>query len=117
MSPAKKSARFLSMNGRIIGIVGEVFLDAHTSIPGRLLLQVRAPGLDGCNFEDDLGSRPSFADTPTSHPLEIDAFDDCDVRSQRLLFVESCLIEVEVFIDGTWVGMKEPGEYLHEVAH
>ena len=102
---------------RLIGVVSKVLFHSHERILHRFFVQVLVPGFFRSNLENNLGSGSGLADAPTSYMLELYPFDDSNIRSQGILFRIGRLIEVEVFIDGTDLPTKEPGEHLYEIVH
>src|SRR5437588_384647 len=68
--PAPQPACWLSVKGRVIGIVGEVFLYAHLGISVGLLLDILLPGFFGGDLKDHLGSRDTLAHPPASYSPE-----------------------------------------------
>ena len=91
---------------RLIGVVGKVLFHSHERILHGLFTQVLVPGFFRSNLENDLGSGSGLSYAPTSYMLELHPFNHSNIRSQGILFRIGCLIEVEVFIDGTYLPTK-----------
>src|SRR5947209_15835838 len=78
---------------------------------------IRCPGFLGGNFKDNLGSWSSSAYFPTGDINVLNPFDHSNIGSEWILLRIARLIKVEVLMNGTRLPLKEPGEYLYQIAH